>query len=168
MMPMNLIGRLGNFSLSVEKALLPVFEAITNSIHALDEAKRASKDGEIVVHIHRYADQPPLSEDNKPLQPVIGFTIEDNGIGFTDQHYNSFCTSDSILKRAKGGKGVGRLCWVKVFQKAEITSIFEQGSSFKRRTFSFEVTPKGVEGHQLSDTDVTERRTQGNRIIQPL
>jgi len=39
MMRTDIAGRLRNFSLSVEKPLMPIFEAITNSIQGIDEIK---------------------------------------------------------------------------------------------------------------------------------
>lgn len=157
LMQMNLVGRLGNFSLAVDRPLMPVFEAISNSIHAIEDGD--GDDGEIVVHIERRSDQIPLDPDNAPLEPITGFVIEDNGPGFTDKNFTSFCTADSTLKADIGGKGVGRLSWLKVFERAEIDSVFKDGKTFKRRTFTFEITPKGVEHHKVEATDDTKART---------
>lgn len=150
-------GRFGNFPLSVEKPLHAVFEAISNSMHAIEEAKR--KDGKITVHVHRREDQRPLTEENAPLEPVIGFTIEDNGIGFTESNFESFCKTDTTLKKTKGGKGLGRLTWLKAFTKAEIRSVFKDGEKFKRRTFDFELTPDGIERHELLGSEESEGKT---------
>lgn len=148
----NLFGRLGNFPLSVERPLFPIFEAISNSIHAIEDSKRA--DGQIVVHIHRNpAPSAPLIKDAKPTETVCAFTIEDNGIGFTDKNFSSFCTADSTFKKARGGKGVGRLSWLKVFQKAEVVSVFEDKGKRKRRSFSFVLEEKPIEHHEIADAD---------------
>jgi hypothetical protein len=50
-MDMNLIGRIGNLSLSRENVLFPLFETISNSMHSIEEG--AIKNGEIIVSILR-------------------------------------------------------------------------------------------------------------------
>ena len=55
---------------------------------------------------------------------ITGFVIQDNGIGFTDEHFRSFQTSDTTYKAKTGGKGIGRLLWLKAFSKAEVESTF--------------------------------------------
>ncbi len=49
----------------------------------------------------------------------------------------SFRTSDSPYKLTKGGKGVGRLSWLKTFDRCEIQSCFERDSKVFRRSFIF-------------------------------
>lgn len=50
--------------------------------------------------------------------------IEDNGAGFNTVNFDSFLTFDSAYKMKIGGKGIGRFSWLKVFEKAHITSVF--------------------------------------------
>ncbi|MGL6194361.1 MAG: ATP-binding protein [Thermoguttaceae bacterium] len=86
-MKTDILGRLMKIPLSVEKPLMPLFEAITNSIQSITEAK--SKDGKITVLIHRSDNSFSLSKDIKVIPPVVGFSITDNGIGFNDANYDS-------------------------------------------------------------------------------
>ena len=145
----NLLGRLSNFPLSVEKPLLPIFEAIANALHAIEDSKR--KDGRITIQVHRSPPVViPMADDLKPTEPVCGFTIEDNGIGFTQANFTSFCTADSTFKKARGGKGVGRLSWLKVFEKAEIESRFKDGKTVHRRTFSFALADNPIATHEIT------------------
>ena len=59
------------------KPLLPLFEAIMNSIQAIKEAQTAKEfKGEITIEVVRDRDQKELTED-----PVSGFRVTDNGIG---------------------------------------------------------------------------------------
>ncbi len=143
----NLIGRLGNFPLSAERCLLPLFEAVSNSIHAIEDSKR--KDGEITIHIHRAPVRTlPLTPETRPIGPITGFTIEDNGVGFNDTNFASFCTADSIHKKARGGKGVGRLSWLKVFEKAEVSSVYaDPNGALKHRSFTFQLAEKPIDGY---------------------
>ena len=145
----NLVGRLRNFPLSVEKPLFPLFEAVSNSIHAIEDLKRKDKVGEITIRIHHNTPSgPPLIKDVKPTEPICGFTIEDTGIGFTKSNFASFCTADSLFKKARGGKGVGRLSWLKVFQNAKISSVFmDDSQKLWRRTFEFGLGEKPIVSH---------------------
>lgn len=149
----NLVGRLGNFPLSVEKPLWPVFEAISNSIHAVDDSKRT--DGQISVHIHRNPSQTiAMAEEMRPVEVVSGFTIEDNGIGFTEANFSSFCTADSTQKKARGGKGVGRLSWLKVFERAEVESVYQLTPTRRQlRRFTFTLSEKPIADYTVNDTD---------------
>jgi hypothetical protein len=93
-------------------------------------------------------------------QPITGFIIQDNGIGFTDEHFRSFKTSDTTFKAKTGGKGVGRLLWLKAFTKAEIESTFKQGTVFKKRAFEFTYSADGVEKDVVTDPDVKTLMTK--------
>jgi hypothetical protein len=102
-------------------SLFPLFEAVANGFHAIEErfAREASKNGEIIVEILR----DEASEDETP--PVRGFRVSDNGIGLDEDHWVAFLTADTPLKIKRGGKGVGRLAWLKVLKNAAIVSVFE-------------------------------------------
>jgi signal transduction histidine kinase len=93
-------------------------EAVSNSIDSITErmGDRAAKDGQIVIRVIR-------DHDNEAT-PVIGLDVEDNGIGFTEANYRSFRTPDSRKKEAAGGKGVGRLAWLKVFSSIKVDSTY--------------------------------------------
>ena len=101
---------------------MPVFEAVVNSIHSIEE-KGNSDNSKIVLRINR-ATQGALDLDAKSLPPIIGFTITDNGCGFDETNFKSFETLDSDHKIDKGCRGVGRLMWLKVFDLVEVESHF--------------------------------------------
>ena len=123
-------GRINNISLApnAKNALYPLFEAVMNSIHAIEE--RYGKDliskGFIEVTVIH-------GEDKE----CVGFEIRDNGVGFTEKNLDSFQRMDSRKKAAIGGKGVGRLLWLKVVEVAPIASEFLNGSSVERIEFDF-------------------------------
>jgi len=79
------------------KPLLPVFEAVMNSFQAVKQAKPQGK-GSISIDIDR--EKGLLVEDNPP---VIGFRIMDDGIGLTDDNFDSFNTAFSPQKIRIGG-----------------------------------------------------------------
>lgn len=123
----NLSGRLRNTDLSYNNGLMPLFEAVVNSIHSIEEAGLSTSDGRIDVEICRSTQQ-SLDLKNKrgpdAADEIIGFKITDNGIGFNDENMKSFLTLDSEHKAKKGCRGVGRLLWLKAFDYVDIDSVF--------------------------------------------
>ena len=100
----NLEGKVRNLPHFKSEALLPLFEAVVNSIQAIEERGNLSS-GEIEVRVVR-EEQGTLGDLDE--SGITGFSVTDNGIGFNQLNYESFETSDSIHKQALGGKGVGR------------------------------------------------------------
>lgn len=127
-------------------ALFPLFEAISNAIHALKESQNPFPQIEIVLK--RDEEQSTLSsEEFQGLAPVSSFTVTDNGVGFTDAHMKAFNEIASSYKESIGigGKGVGRLSWLKAFEGVSIGSTYRQGGQFYERRFQFSL-PSGIHG----------------------
>ncbi|MGK6356424.1 ATP-binding protein [Sphingomonas sp. DT-207] len=125
-------GRIENISLApnVKNAIYPLFEAVMNSIHAIEE--RFGPDGLARgrINITLHGDQ---------RAEYTGFTVADNGVGFTSDNLTSLRKFDSRKKAKLGGKGVGRLLWLKVSDEAAIRSSFI-GLDDKVRTCTFRFT----------------------------
>ncbi len=68
---------------------------------------------------------------------VSGFTVTDNGIGLTKENYDSFLMPDTQYKLRRGGKGVGRLGWLKVFSDIRVDSHYLDNGTIARRDFKF-------------------------------
>lgn len=144
-MDSELQGRLRNTQLPYHAALIPLFEAVVNSIQSIEE--QCERNGEkfqqhrIDVHVHRDRQENlPLSSGRKPETPISAFEITDTGIGFTDNNWGSFNKLDSLWKVEKGCRGIGRLMWLKAFTKVEISSAFQEGENLKERRFTFDVS----------------------------
>jgi len=142
----SVIGRVNNIALPVTKALLPVFEAIINSIQACS----INENHTIDLLINRNLSQPALSEELNFLPEIKGFVIKDNGCGFTKENYNSFNKSDTTNKIEIGGKGIGRFLWLKAFEYVSINSVFIEDS--KKKAIYFEFSTKKDDG--ISDLAV--------------
>jgi hypothetical protein len=151
----DIVGRVNRLPLRANEknALFPVMEAISNSIHSITDLydRDASTKGRIVIRV--------LRDTDDSAKHVIGFDVEDNGVGFTDENYRSFQTPDSRLKEKRGGKGVGRLAWLKVFQSISIESTYSNGSSWAQRCFDFRLSERDqIVERSPSDTP-TDYRT---------
>lgn len=134
----SLKGRLRNTTLPLTNALFPVFEAVVNSIHSIDELKSKDIDyqGKIIINVIR-SGQTSAFSDVKP--EINGFEIIDNGIGFNKENFKSFQTLDSDFKIDLGGRGIGRLLWLKAFESATIKSVFEEKGELYERAFHFNI-----------------------------
>jgi hypothetical protein len=138
-----------NTVLKYQNALSPLFEAVMNCIDAIRE--RGNGKGKISITIERDDSQANLQGDEHPdVYPVKSFRVIDNGIGMTVAHYDAFGMADTDFKHDSGGKGLGRLLWLKAFDHAEIKSTFigEDGKRYSR-SFEFRLTKNGIEDHQV-------------------
>jgi hypothetical protein len=155
-MLLDIKGRLRNINLSPDKALMPLFEAIVNSIHAIEDS--AIGNGTIDIHLNRDVTLFSLMNEDE-LPKINGFTIVDNGVGFNEENYLSFQTSDSILKLERGSKGIGRFIWLKVFGRVSIASVFIDGDKYMKREFDFTPNEEGISNHRLNVASETELKT---------
>ena len=111
---------------NAQQALQPVLEAMSNSVMAIDEKFETRSNGRVSVEIQN------LGSSN------ISVTVEDNGIGLDERHYDAFLEVDTEFKKERGGKGVGRLYWLDAFNYIEVHSQYvDQHGSIRRRAFNF-------------------------------
>jgi hypothetical protein len=140
----DLDGRLRKTSVPTSRPLLPVFEAVSNSFHAIQETGRP--DGEIIVEFRR-----ELTLDPEIKGRIDSVIIRDNGSGFTEDNYHAFETADTTYKLALGGKGVGRFTWLVAFAEAVIVSRYNAGAD--RRAFRF-TARSGIEDAPKFEPDL--------------
>lgn len=141
----SLAGRVRNTSLPKSHALLPLLEAIVNGIQAIDaRSEGTDAPGRIDVRVHRDSqaelDFGPAGPGRTPMKPIVGFTVADDGVGFTEQNMSSFETLDSDFKSDLGCRGIGRLLWLKAFDRVSVRSAYEDDDGQLRgRQFRFSV-----------------------------
>lgn len=113
---------------SPAQGLLPLFEAVSNALFAIDDRSEVESNhrGCVEVSIQNLADM-----------DSIQIVVKDNGIGLDDERFNAFCEVDTDFKSEKGGKGVGRLYWLDAFLRISVTSQFNGEAGFKTRSFHF-------------------------------
>lgn len=141
------------------EALLPLFEAVVNSIQAIEDAG-ASGRGAVTVVINRSkVGEFDYGEKREP--EIESFEILDDGVGFTDANRDSFIKFGSKYKLDKGGKGIGRFTWLKAFDSVQIESVYvgEDGSKH-RREISFTIDEIKIE-----DEDANSGDTVGTHVI---
>ncbi|MEM1149004.1 MAG: ATP-binding protein [Pseudomonadota bacterium] len=111
---------------NAQQALQPVLEAMSNSVMAIDERFETRSHGRVSVEIKGLG-----SSD-------ISVTVEDNGIGLDERHYEAFLEVDTEFKKDRGGKGVGRLYWLDAFTNIEVQSQYlDRHGSVRVRAFKF-------------------------------
>src|ERR1700739_2565829 len=130
---------------SKRKPLLPIFEAVSNSLDAITDRRRR---GTIRVTVLRV----PELLDSSRGQPHT-FIVEDNGIGFNHENMAAFDELYSERKIRHGGKGRGRFAFLKVFEKVEISSTFETTQGKKTRTLTFDTNYAVYMGDPRDRTD---------------
>lgn len=164
-METNLAGRLRNTSLPASSGLLSLYEAVANSIHGIEDAELSPSDGKITVEIVRDSQGAlAFAGDQKKRGPeaknnISGFRVIDNGIGFNSENMNSFQTLDSDYKASRGGRGVGRLIWLKAFERVRIVSTYiDENQKVSTRNFQFS-SPNGVSGEEIQQDSQKEVST---------
>ena len=108
--------------------LLPILEAISNSMHSIEArfGTKSSIEGRIDIFF-----QNPTDPSN------LLVSITDNGVGLNDANYKSFKTPFSGYKLETKGRGFGRFIAFKIFDRILYSSRFEEKG---KRTFRFDIT----------------------------
>jgi hypothetical protein len=124
---------------NIQGLMLPIFEAGSNSIHAIGERTGGSKVSAEGTLQFRFV------KGTSPADLTV--TITDNGVGLDDSNWDAFITPFTGHKLRKNGKGFGRFVAFKVFNKVEYHSRSESGL----RSFVFDVYDTDEEIKELPD-----------------
>lgn len=137
-------GRVRNFNLppTASNSMMPVYEAVTNALYAIQERypETWADEGVVTIEVIRRAVDEARPGPKPEHGDVDGFVVSDNGIGLSDSLFSHFQELDTEYRADKKGRGIGRLSWLKVFQKAEVVSIFERDSDKFERSFVFKLS----------------------------
>lgn len=120
----NYSGLIRSIDIRPNEYLLPLHEIVVNAIQSIEDVETSNFKGEILINI-LLSEQTKI--DNNELEvyePILGFEVIDNGIGFTDEREKAFCEPYTNFNIRKGGKGVGRYTALACFSSLEIESIF--------------------------------------------
>lgn len=121
-----------HLSVELDNFLLPVFEAVSNAIHGIEERYGSNLMGQGRISI-------AFENTNDPESILI--TVSDNGIGLNDSNYGHFKTPFSGHKLKQHGRGFGRFIAFKIFNRVEYSSkfldLFDMPAD---RAFRFDIT----------------------------
>jgi hypothetical protein len=154
-MEIDIKGKISEKKLAYNNTLLPLYEAIINSIQAIEEDS-STKPGIIEIDVIRINQKGLELDGQEQLPEIVDFIVRDNGVGFNEANYESFNFAHTTYK--KGGKGIGRFSWLRAFQFAEVESRFNENGQWNLRKFRFEATKKGIEQHTLEKVNSTKDR----------
>jgi len=133
----------------------PIVELIVNAIQAIEEKGNIEK-GNVEIIINR-SDQ---IESDDSDRAIVGFTIIDNGIGFTAKNRESFDILYTDKKIKEGGKGFGRFTTLKYFDDVHVSSVFIEGSSLLLRTFKMGKQTEIIVNEEVKSIKNQETGTQ--------
>lgn len=105
----------------------PIIECITNSLEA--------NSTNITVELFSACREGTMYVDDRFVNKVV---VSDDGEGFTESNFNAFKEYKTKKKIHLGCKGVGRLTWLKIFNKAEIKSILRKNDEIIKMEFLFD------------------------------
>lgn len=122
------VGRIKNISPapSATNTLQPMFEALMNSIHAVEERIGWEGISSGVIDIK-------MTENGE--RSYTGFVVNDYGIGLDPDNMTSFRKSHNMKKAKLGGKGGERLLWLKVADKISVDNRYPTGQGVWRVAF---------------------------------
>lgn len=158
-MNINFQGLVELHSLPTTEPLLPLYEAVVNSIQSINQANIL--DGNIFIKIERENSISFPEKDNWETD-IDNIVIHDNGTGFTEDNFKSFNTYASDFKKMLGCKGVGRMIWLKAFTAVKVESTYCEDGDWFHRTFTFDKvnavsneTKEHVDGDAHNSTIIT-------------
>lgn len=164
-MKVNIKGLVERLELSQAKAMMPLFEAISNAIDAIEECGDGFHNHSIRIRLIAANDLAQQGGDETFI--VDGFDVADDGVGFDDKNIASFQEAHTLSKVKVGGKGLGRFTYLKVFSTVRVRSVFMQQCKTLLREFEFSIRDqlKGaettIEVHEQRGTLVSMRGMDG-------
>lgn len=148
----NLRNRVNKLYIPKTKSLLPLFEVVSNSIHAIFEKRDINNNFKGKIHINLIRNGSPDAYKeitNADIYPINSIEVIDNGIGLNGENFKSFQEFDSEKKAKIGGKGIGRLVCLKLFSKLHIESVYQENTEYYVRNFDYKKTSKeGFENYE--------------------
>jgi len=135
----NYKGLIKSIDIKPDEFLLPLHEVIVNSIQSVEDRINGEEKGSIIIKVHRNFQTKLDLEDNEQVyHPISGFTIIDNGVGFTNKREIAFSTPFTNFNHKKGGKGMGRYTVLACFGSMEIDSNFNEKGKVYNRKYRFD------------------------------
>lgn len=136
-MKTNIQGLVKSLDLKQTQGMMPLFEAVSNSMDAIADAGNGLTAGNIDIQLIRRTD---LGSKSDELPLINSVTVTDDGVGFNEENLKSFEEAYTQAKVKLGGKGVGRFTYLKVFNKIQIKSNYQDSAGgVTSRKFNFSI-----------------------------
>ncbi|HEL3809311.1 TPA: hypothetical protein UMT89_000625 [Stenotrophomonas maltophilia] len=136
-MQANIKGLVDRLELSQAKAMMPLYEAVSNAVDAIEEHQNGFHNHSIRIQLVASNDLAHQAGDGTLV--VDGFDVIDDGVGFNDKNLTSFQEAHTLSKVRVGGRGVGRFTFLKVFSSVHIRSVFKSDGKAFLRQFDFSI-----------------------------
>jgi nitrogen fixation/metabolism regulation signal transduction histidine kinase len=120
----NIKGLVDRLELSQAKAMMPLYEAISNAVDAIEEHQDGFSNHLIRIRLVASTDLAHQAGDETLV--VDGFDVIDDGVGFNEKNLASFQEAHTLFKVKVGGRGVGRFSFLKGFSSVDIRSVVER------------------------------------------
>lgn len=156
----NYKGLINTLDIKPDEYLLPLYEVIVNSIQSLEDNLSETKKNITIKISREKIGHLSFEEDYDNYSGILGFTVTDNGVGFTDKRQDAFSTPFTNFNAKKGGKGMGRYTVLACFESLEIESDFVQKEKFYTRKYKFD----NATGLQKED-DVISVTSKSNKTV---
>jgi len=129
-----------------------LFEALSNALYC-------SRNNETIIINIKFTRQYTANDIREDKDNYIkSFSITDNGVGFTDENYEKF-TSVIYKTNHEGGKGLGRMAFLKVFKDVHINSVFREGENVFSRDFKFSVDKEPEDNKKQESNELPTQTT---------
>ena len=147
----NIKGLVDRLELTPAKAMMPLFEAISNAIDSIEEHREGFINHTIRIRLVAAHDLAHQGGDE--TLTIDGFDITDDGVGFNDVNLASFQEAHTLSKVKVGGKGVGRFTFLKVFSTVHVRSVFQRQDGKYLRDFDFSIADELKGADDIRPTD---------------
>lgn len=134
---LNIAGFVAGIDIEPDEYLLPLQEAVVNSIQSIED--KNPNNGKISIKIIRGKQLSVGDEFEELYKPIEGFEIYDDGVGFTNRRFQAFNDAFTDINKGKGCKGVGRYTVLACMGSMEINSTFIEKGKWQNRSFKFDV-----------------------------
>lgn len=134
----NYAGLINSIDIKPDEYLLPLHEVIVNSLQSIEDRVDPTDNGSIIIKVHRDFQERLELDESENFHPITGFTIIDNGVGFTNKRETAFSTPFTNFNYNKGGKGMGRYTVLACFGSMDIESSFVEGGRVYDRKYRFD------------------------------
>ncbi len=147
----------------------PLFEAIENAFNSIEErvlVEPSFQEGRIEIRVQRVKQGTFDEIPRTALAPseISGFSVIDNGIGFRPANWTAYQEVYTSYKKAKGGKGVGRLSYLQAFDHADVKSIYSHEGKCYCRRFKIVRTQGGTSGETNNEIEAQDNLTVLNLL----